>query len=1114
MCCAVCAALVLAFPLAALAADTAPPSTPTGVAAMAGGAAPLVATVTWNASTDDVAVEGYYVYRAVTTTASPVLAGEVAALAFLDQTGVPGQDYYYSVAAFDAARNTSSRSSLVGPVRATWSQLPHATYTGTGSYCKLCHTPHAAAEEGKLMRQTGSTSGELAVCSACHDGQGASKNIISGPENSFALASGHTVEASGSGGDLTDQCSGCHNPHLSYSASSRYLPSKSINGADVDGADNTWCLACHNDSSDWYVGTYPLLSLPVRLSNGYPDAGTFPGRTVYEDSTKNAHASIPASGTVRQSGDCLYCHASHGAANAYDALVELFTPSSPTSVVDDQTNGTYAASCFDCHGGVLRSEFTTLPVNVKQFVAAGKERSGHRIETSGGTLPLGAPLPCYDCHNPHGSSRGNTMLISDELGQNLSPTSTGTSAADNAAVRRFCFTCHSTCDTTAGWDSVSGAYIPVGTTSRVEGLRRDGTLLAGQSNATGVNRLRIPVTSGHYQGDLQNCYTCHGRSYAAGGSNVHNPSGGVSEGGEACYGCHSVYEAPMEYNGSSRTLYYHHVLGKAGTPGDTAFGATSYPGSGTDVYCLSCHVDHDKFNANKASNLRKNSVAGIAAPTNSDYDVASPYGICLGCHAAGRAKDVANQKSSANTVGADNTANTPAISGSAFATSAHQYAVSSGYADATSFQGNCSKCHNDENQGSYKQFQTSSIKFGTHWDSSRRILAALGRATPVSDSPFADEAFCYRCHSVSTDGLKGTANRDWYGAAGSVMSAASQNIYQQFVNSPANGATLYKHGVATYAGLHKPSATDEGSAYFNTLANKHVECADCHNPHATGQLTNGSSSTHSIGTNNISSVLAGVRGFNWAQGTATEWSTTGMTYTWTATGVTKEYGMCLGCHSSRNAQLTAWNSNWTQVDLEFNTKNDSYHPVFGALPVTDAGINNGSSQLTAAQLGGGWTPGMTMYCSDCHGAKAGDPAAMGPHGSTARRVLKGYYPLMANDTTSYTLSMVAAGTATDLLCLNCHPMYSAGSFISAAHEIRSQHQGYPCTSCHISRPHGGKVSRLIVDADTTPATYVGAGASIRRFRKNTTYDTRNDCLVDSTSACGSAHGGTNANEDW
>ncbi len=124
---------------------------------------------------------------------------------------------------------------------------------------------------------------------------------------------------------------------------------------------------------------------------------------------------------------------------------------------------------------------------------------------SDGSLPVGAPLPCYECHNPHGSERGNGSLISDALGAGLDTSTT-------AGVRTFCFTCHTTSDTLSGWSSQTATYTAVSATDTVVGLRRDGGV------GGGANVLHLPTTvAAHAQGDAVSCYDCHGNSYAPGG---------------------------------------------------------------------------------------------------------------------------------------------------------------------------------------------------------------------------------------------------------------------------------------------------------------------------------------------------------------------------------------------------------------------------------------------------------------------------------------------------------------------------------------------------------------------------------------------------------------------
>ena len=288
------------------------------------------------------------------------------------------------------------------------------------------------------------------------------------------------------------------------------------------------------------------------------------------------------------------------------------------------------------------------------------------------------------------------------------------------------------------------------------------------------------------------------------------------------------------------------------------------------------------------------------------------------------------------------------------------------------------------------------------------------------------------------------------------------------------------HNVMAYSGVHRPyvSASDSGSenqAYIN--ANKHVECEDCHDAHAAG-LT-----PHVAGTNAVtpSSPLYGSTGevptmssSNWTAPTA---------YSWTAT-VTAEFQICYKCHSGANTNLAAWGGKWVEnaavdawmdVGLAFNTSNASYHPVAGALPATDPGTN-GSSQLKASQLcastaqagcsasAQSWTPGHTMYCSDCHGNDAALPAAQGPHGSTVKYLLRGPNVYWPKNAAGALYALGSSNSRTGMFCLNCHPDTSTSGTNNVHTE--SHHNNAACVSCHIRVPHGGKMSRLIVDCDS------------------------------------------------
>lgn len=93
--------------------DTEAPTAPTNV--VANNTAPSQATLSWTASTDNVGVTGYDVYRSALAGFTPTAAnkvGSTAGASFVD-SGLPAGTYYYQVQARDAYGNLSPFSSEV-----------------------------------------------------------------------------------------------------------------------------------------------------------------------------------------------------------------------------------------------------------------------------------------------------------------------------------------------------------------------------------------------------------------------------------------------------------------------------------------------------------------------------------------------------------------------------------------------------------------------------------------------------------------------------------------------------------------------------------------------------------------------------------------------------------------------------------------------------------------------------------------------------------------------------------------------------------------------------------------------------------------------------------------
>ena len=105
--------------------DTTAPSTPTGLTVT--GTTSSSISLSWTASTDNVAVTGYNVYRGTT------LAGTTATTSFTDPGLTASTQYAYTVSAYDAAGNTSAASAAV-------SGTTSAGSTGTGPSCTATYS--------------------------------------------------------------------------------------------------------------------------------------------------------------------------------------------------------------------------------------------------------------------------------------------------------------------------------------------------------------------------------------------------------------------------------------------------------------------------------------------------------------------------------------------------------------------------------------------------------------------------------------------------------------------------------------------------------------------------------------------------------------------------------------------------------------------------------------------------------------------------------------------------------------------------------------------------------------------------------------------------------------
>lgn len=948
-------------------------------------------------------------------------------------------------------------------VRPAFAVAPHVALTRDTEACAICHRTHTATSLITASPQDGSEdrnaliggsypaeTGDTALCFSCHDGLGASEDLLS----DFREESVHVIAPAESAyGPSSKQCRSCHDSHGTVRKTGTnpdgqpypaLLESTDASGTAFRSGD-AFCGVCHQ----------------VRAGN------EFPGMTVWDET---AHGDIVTDPDGTQIV-CSVCHEPHGSAVAPLLRAELTPPSVvPTAAV----SGNDRAFCGACHATALASWVGTSTYATSAHAtsdatvaatgewassettrAVGECQSCHAamgaVDANGDLIPklqkVAQPTSCRACHSAEGPASTDFASLAHRPGpQMLSVAAVFGGNAETAAFGGLDLFSRRTTDTPAVWGprrfASTGVSAQVVADFDSDGDNEIVVAYAGTNRIAvlGQNRNRGLAPE---PGDVTLLAPESIDLLAAGDLLAAYPGPELitaSRGGDfvRVYRWTGVTFSPVPADEITLPAGFEVTGMTVGAVSDTAdqIVVTMRDLATTQLLVVS---GGGSLSAAPPVNLRD----GAASPVTHDHDGAGFDEIVVANTGvtAPLASIVRADGSEVATAGAAVDASATAV----WMTDVLPNRTGTELAIALSGDGGVARV---------EVFPASGLDFVE----AQKQTASL----PASSTPFSLAAGDIDGDSIEelVVGLAGSFSRTGDGAWPGIAFIGSQ-IDGLTLGTPDTRATAAVEGAGsaqvTVADLGPigPSRHPAGEAgsHVSTetvLVESHVVCSDCHDPH---------SATASTATApDVMGVLRNVWGVSV---TNIDPVTVDLTE---KQGVDYEYEVCLKCHSAwsetgKPVGGLTWPENIgaaRSIAAELNTQSRSFHPVEGP-----AGSNNSSGTLVA-----GVDSGSQVYCTNCHGTSASGPA--GPHTSPTSPLLKAAW---------------STGTSSQVgdLCFTCHRVEIYGPVSSestataysgffddelASPGLHAQHTalGFSCASCHVS--HGSSDLPALLRDDT------------------------------------------------
>jgi len=691
---------------------------------------------------------------------------------------------------------------------------------------------------------------------------------------------------------------------------------------------------------------------------------------------------------------------------------------------------------------------------------------------------------CVFCHTPHGKPSdavGDRLFLWNRKTTDSGYTRYDSSSSDHVVGvlgqgSKMCLSCH------------DGTVAPIGELAVLNGemdpaaISMMGSNVTGTGLLTGDTNLGVDLSNDHPVGFTYNATlaTTDGELIQPGfglqgdeGAHIGVPVGrGLAQNNSIVSGSSAAGSTPAtttstdDTSGASPTsdaisVPLEAVVSGLGNKADPTSLALVSQASEGSVECTTCHDPHIRAsdNSENIKFLRLHRFQQVLS-TGGSFAINSDIN-CLACH---KKEDWATSVHAVSTADYDDTV-----------AESREFQIIGAAQSTKVWEASCLNCH------------------APHTDSGARWL--LREATDGSGNSEIENT-CFQCHTTDTSSvLKGT------------------NTAKDIETANLLGGKHTASDFDSATNLHNITNADFQEEQANIKNNRHVTCSDCHNPHRivkttlnSGAISSSALHEHTDGvvhTNLIPGALSGVSGVepdftnepsfnphsNASQITFVEkFGAAG-----TADATTKEYQVCLKCHSNwgiEETDITKMGSNVTNLLAKSNTAADfgkfavSYHPVINETNNDGSDFGGGENKSIQSKVDSSnfLAPfsnigSQTMLCSDCHnsnvpGAADVNVLAQGPHGQSNLVSASGNDLCVdCHDPAQYQTANTAPQNS-GFSCVDdtsgCAKAVTAGN----ANNLHAFHAGPTgtgadnvCTDCHVKIPHGWRNKALLVDLD-------------------------------------------------